>query len=77
MCEVVHVRNAIIEVYDAKTDSFVGYYLGVSNAARTFDVDASSISKCLKGKRKTAGGYKFKYADEGITVTVNSDGTVK
>ena len=73
---IVKRYYAVIEVYDAKTDEFVGCYLGVSNAASAVGCNASNVSKCLKGERKTAGGHKFKYADEGITVTVNSDGTV-
>ena len=77
MKEVVKRYYAVIEVYDAKTDKFVGRYIGVSNAARAVGCNASNVSKCLRGERKTAGGHKFKYADEGITVTVNSDGTVR
>ena len=77
MSTVVNVYNAIIDVYDAKTDEFVGRYMGIANTARMFNVDASSVSKCVKGRRKTAGGYKFKYADEGITVTIGADGVIK
>ena len=72
MSTVVNVYNAIIDVYDAKTDEFIGRYMGIANTARMFNVDASSVSKCVKGRRKTAGGYKFKYADEGETITISA-----
>ena len=46
--------------------------MGIANTARMFNVDASSVSKCVKGRRKTAGGYKFKYANEGATLTISA-----
>ena len=39
-------------------------YNGQREAARKSNVDSSSISKCCKGKVKTAGGYIWKYYDE-------------
>lgn len=34
-------------------------YNSIADAARALQVDASNISKVLKGKRKTAGGFSF------------------
>jgi hypothetical protein len=32
-----------------------------ASAARALKIDASSITKCLKGKLKTCGGFKWSY----------------
>ena len=40
------------------------YFESAMSAERTLNVDHSSIIKCCKGKMKTAGGYRWKYADE-------------
>ena len=39
-------------------------YRNTAEAARALGVDASNISKVLKGKRKTAGGYHFEKTTE-------------
>ena len=36
---------------------------GVSEAARSIGVSAGHLCNCLKGVRKTCGGYKWKYAE--------------
>ncbi len=36
-------------------------YYGAKKAADELDIDASQVSKCCKGKRKTAGGYHWEY----------------
>lgn len=77
MNEFVHHHYAIIDVYDAKNDEFVGRYMGASNAARAIGGDPSHVSAVLKGRRKTHRGFKFKYADEGIVVRIGADGIIK
>lgn len=42
--------------------SFIAKHEGVSEAARNVGVLASHICCCLKGRRKTCGGYQWKYA---------------
>ena len=37
-------------------------YKGVKDASRITGVNRSCISQCCKNKRKTAGGYKWRYA---------------
>ena len=39
-------------------------YRSTREASRELGVDNSSLNKVLKGKRKQAGGYTFKYAEE-------------
>ena len=36
-------------------------FKGIIDAATTLNIDASSISKAVRGKRQSAGGYKWKY----------------
>ena len=40
----------------------VNVFYGISEAQRITGIDRPNICKCLKGKTKTAGGYKWKYA---------------
>lgn len=40
----------------------VSVYDGISEAERETGINRPNICKCLKGKIKTAGGYKWKYA---------------
>ena len=42
--------------------SVVNMFFGISEAQRQTGIDRPNICKCLKGKTKTAGGYKWKYA---------------
>lgn len=39
-------------------------YKSLANAERYTGIQKSNINKCLKGVRKTAGGYIWKYADK-------------
>lgn len=41
------------------------WFPSISDAARELNLDASSICKCLNGRYKQTGGYKFVYAQEG------------
>lgn len=38
-------------------------YFGLMEAERQTGISHSNISNCLKGKRNTAGGFHWKYAD--------------
>jgi hypothetical protein len=46
---------------DIKTGSLLCEYLSINEACRQTGVDTSSITKNLKGERKTAGGYLWEY----------------
>ncbi len=39
----------------------IKFYDSLMEAAEDTKIDYSSISKCVNGKQKTAGGYQFKY----------------
>lgn len=41
--------------------SYVASYPSINNAARTLNIKHYNIIACCKGKRKTAGGYIWKY----------------
>lgn len=43
---------------------FIRKWNSTKDAGRELDIDRGSITKCCKGKRKTAGGYKWGYADD-------------
>lgn len=38
-------------------------YISTKEAGKLLNIDASCISKCCRGERKTAGGYHWKYAN--------------
>ena len=39
-------------------------YRTIKDAGEAKKLDRSSIAKCCKGKKKTCGGYHWRYADE-------------
>ncbi len=41
---------------------FIARHKGVAEAARSLGIGASHICCCIKGRRKTCGGYQWKYA---------------
>lgn len=44
-------------------DTFIAEYDSPTLAGRLVGIDGSCIVKCCKGKRKTAGGYKWEYPE--------------
>jgi hypothetical protein len=42
-------------------DNIEREYISLNEASRVLKIDCGSIGHCLKGKRKTAGGFKWKY----------------
>lgn len=52
-----------IKQYD-KNNNFIQEWESAALAAKTLNLDASSITKCLKGKLKTCGNYIWKYKDK-------------
>lgn len=53
------VKNAIYQIQD---DVLIHRYESISEAAKALGIDPAKISRCLKGKRKTTGGFTWKYA---------------
>lgn len=50
---------------DPKNGATVGRYGSVTEASEETGVDASTIVKCCKGKSAYAGGYRWKYHENG------------
>lgn len=49
----------------SKDGDFIRCWQGAAYAARALGISSpSSITECCKGKRKTIGGYKWRYKDE-------------
>ena len=47
----------------SKTGEFIAEYPSIGEAERQTGYSQSSISKCCKGKRKSTGGYIWKYKE--------------
>lgn len=56
-------RSVVCLSLDGKTIKIYPY---ASMAANELNIDLSSIIKCCKGKAKSCGGYKWKYAEPGV-----------
>lgn len=42
-------------------DTTINVYYGISEASKQTGIKISNISKCCRNKRKTAGGYNWKF----------------
>jgi group I intron endonuclease len=56
--------NSISIVQLTKTGSFIKEFGSMQEAQRETGIWASNIQKCCSGKLKTAGGFKWMYADD-------------
>ena len=45
-----------------KENKIIKLWYGIAEASRELKICSNTISLCCKGKRKTAGGYKWQYA---------------
>ena len=48
---------------DRKTNEIICIFVGVRNASRMTSISNASISECCRGKRKSAGGYIWKFIE--------------
>ena len=55
-------RSCAIVAFDMN-DMFVAEYTGQADAARKLGITSTAICQCLRGKSKTAAGYKWQYSD--------------
>ncbi len=62
--------KAVIQL-NPKTNEFIRIWKCIIDASEYLNIDNGSISKCCKGKLKTAGGYKWKYIKEIECSTTN------
>lgn len=61
--EVLAVIRKRVEQYDCD-GNLVAVYKSMKEACEKTGVDKSLLTKVCKGKRKTAGGYQWKYEDD-------------
>ncbi len=52
-----------IVCYIAESEQEIATFESIGKASEFLNIDKGNISKCLKGERKTANGYIFKYAE--------------
>lgn len=52
-----------VEQWSLDGTTLIARYESISEAARQTGVEKKNISACCNGKRKSAGGYKWRYAD--------------
>ena len=45
---------------DPKTNNIINTFLTIKDAEKQLNLPIGNISKCINGKRKTAGGYIWK-----------------
>jgi predicted GIY-YIG superfamily endonuclease len=57
----IEVNSIPLLCWDKNTGKFVGEYKSAAEAGRVFDIKNTNITKCLKGKGKSAKGLVFKY----------------
>lgn len=53
-----------IKQINLETNEIINYFYGTLEAERTTGVNFRNIHMCLKNKRKSAGGYIWRYANE-------------
>lgn len=47
-------------------DGFIRVWASKEYASRKLELDSASISNCCRGKRKSVGNYKWRYAEDEI-----------
>ena len=50
-----------VQMFDKKTGELLATFPSTGEAARVTGINQSCISKCCRGKIKSAGGYKWRY----------------
>lgn len=53
--------------YDCKTDELIKIFPSAKDASIELSLDSGSITKCCQHKRKTVGGYRWKYKDKQVS----------
>ena len=56
-----------------QTGDYIDTFNSITKAGEFIGIDASCITKCCKGKRGSAGGYKWAYADLVISNNILAD----
>lgn len=64
-----HNYHDLVEIIKCdKNDNIICTYPSIAEASRDTGILQTHISRCARGKRPSAGGYKWKYKDEVIKV---------
>ena len=69
--------NSVAIVQLSKDGQFIKKWGAAREAQRELGIDSGDISKCCKGKKKSAGGYKWKYASDFQKVCKRSISEIK
>ena len=59
---IINQNQSIIQL--SLSGDFIDEYNSVIEADKKLHINQSSIVKCCKGKRKTAGGFKWMYKED-------------
>ena len=58
--KMIETCSICISVYSKATNEYIGTYTSQNECARQLNLFVQNISKCLKGKLKSTGGYTFR-----------------
>ena len=59
------IKEAVCKkIIQIKDDKIINEWESIREASRTLNICNSSITECCRGKRKTAGGFSWRYANE-------------
>ena len=59
-----HNSSKKVAQYDKQTNELIKVWDSIMDVERELGIDHSSISRCCKGKQKSAGGFIWKYVEE-------------
>ena len=58
----IYSKARKVQMFDKKTGELLATFPYINEAERVTGIDDGHISECCKGKRKSAGGYIWRYA---------------
>lgn len=61
------IMSKTVEQYDLKTGDVINTFYSTREAGRQTGFDSSGISKCCRGKQKTAYGFGWRYVEKDIS----------
>lgn len=60
----IHSRSKAVQQIDIKSSEIIEVYESMTAASKKHNINCENISNCCNGKRRTAGGYKWKIIEE-------------
>ena len=64
-CEIILNLITKLQKENEEKDKII-YEVAKSNVSRELKIDSATISNCCNGKRKSAGGFKWRYVQDEI-----------